>query len=322
MLVAPAIAEGETIRPASLAQAEALSHPGDTIVLKRRAKPYDGGIKLKDGQRLIGRGKPVVTNTSERLKGDAVRLADHTVVRGLRIEQARRGAIYGRNIERVTVRGNVVRDHNTGCSAGFQIPPFIVPSLVGGVGIPISDGLSNAWAAIQLDTVRGRTVAFVQRNRILGSDCGDGIDIRASRTARMRVRIARNLFVTCARATPSSRSWPSGSRRATRRGCERPSPATGRPVSATTRTSAPARRVPTPRASSSTRPAARACTRPSSAQHLQHTAGRGGFSANGLEYVSMGSGSTSRVDVRDSEFSGTPGDVIEQLALGTDSRLH
>ncbi len=322
MLIAPPAAEADTIRAKSLAQAEARSEPGDKIVLERRAEPYNGGIKLKDGQRLIGRGRPVVTNTTERLKGDAVRLADDTVVRGLRIERPRRGAIYGRNIERVTVRGNVVRDHNTGCSAGFLIPPFVVPSLVGGVGVPISDGLANAWAAIQLDTVRGRTVAFVKRNRILGSDCGDGIDIRASRTARMRVRIAGNLVRDLredeafesvlaiglqTRDTARMRASIAGNRQA---GLGNDEDAGVGPTGADSEG---------------------IFVNPTGRSHLRatvvgntytHTAGRGGFSANGLEYVSMGSGSVSRVDVRDSEFSGTPGDLLELLALGTDSRMH
>ena len=35
----------------------------------------------------------------------------------------------------------------------------------------------------------------------------------------------------------------------------------------------------------------------------------------------MGDGSRARVVVRDSKFSGTPGDVLEQLALGTNARL-
>jgi hypothetical protein len=52
-----------------------------------------------------------------------------------------------------------------------------------------------------------------------------------------------------------------------------------------------------------------------------HTPGRGGFSANGLEFVSMGDGARAAVAVRDSRFEGTPGDVIEQLALGTNADL-
>jgi hypothetical protein len=48
-------------------------------------------------------------------------------------------------------------------------------------------------------------------------------------------------------------------------------------------------------------------------------AGWGGFSANGLEMVSMGKGSRMNAVVRDSSFSGSPGDVIEHGALGTDS---
>jgi hypothetical protein len=52
-----------------------------------------------------------------------------------------------------------------------------------------------------------------------------------------------------------------------------------------------------------------------------HTPGRGGFSANGLEFVSMGDGARADVTVRDSHFDGTPGDVLEQLALGTNAEL-
>jgi hypothetical protein len=49
--------------------------------------------------------------------------------------------------------------------------------------------------------------------------------------------------------------------------------------------------------------------------------GLGGFSANGLEMVAMGAGSRVTTIVRDSHFSGSPGDVIEEGALGTDARL-
>jgi len=49
--------------------------------------------------------------------------------------------------------------------------------------------------------------------------------------------------------------------------------------------------------------------------------GLGGFSANGLEMVTMGNGSRASVVVRDSQFSGSPGDVIEEGALGTNARL-
>jgi hypothetical protein len=53
----------------------------------------------------------------------------------------------------------------------------------------------------------------------------------------------------------------------------------------------------------------------------EQTPGRGGFSANGLEFVSMGDGARALVTVRESTFSGTPGDVLEQLALGTNAHL-
>jgi hypothetical protein len=47
--------------------------------------------------------------------------------------------------------------------------------------------------------------------------------------------------------------------------------------------------------------------------------GVGGFSANGLEAVTMGDGARVSVAVRDSSFSGSPGDVIEEGALGTNA---
>jgi hypothetical protein len=56
--------------------------------------------------------------------------------------------------------------------------------------------------------------------------------------------------------------------------------------------------------------------------HYSQPPGRGGFSANGLEYVSMGDGARANVDVHDSTFSGSSGDVIEQLGLGTNAVLN
>src|ERR671931_2626104 len=89
-----------------LADVERASRPGDRIVVlaaPRSAAPLDGGVDLKAGQRLIGaRGKghrlASLTNTTDHLHGDAVRLADASVVRNLEISGTGRGGIYGRNV--------------------------------------------------------------------------------------------------------------------------------------------------------------------------------------------------------------------------------
>ena len=84
--------DGSQNRPfASLQEVEARSQPGDTIRVVPSDKPLDGGIQLKDGQRLIGLGNPVtksaggarptITNSSNaRYDGDAVRLANNNLV--------------------------------------------------------------------------------------------------------------------------------------------------------------------------------------------------------------------------------------------------
>src|SRR3954447_20796942 len=94
----------------SLAEVQAASSPGDTIVVDpapRDAPPLDGGIELKPGQRLEGgphsaSALPVITNT----KGDAVRLADGTTVTNLVIRGTQRGGVYGLDSVGVTIKGN------------------------------------------------------------------------------------------------------------------------------------------------------------------------------------------------------------------------
>src|SRR2546430_15671822 len=57
--------DGSRSRPfATLAQVEAASRPGDTIRVLPSMRPLDGGIQLKDGQRLTGLGDPVTRATT------------------------------------------------------------------------------------------------------------------------------------------------------------------------------------------------------------------------------------------------------------------
>ncbi|MGY2062960.1 hypothetical protein ACW9HQ_49420, partial [Nocardia gipuzkoensis] len=91
---------------ATLAQVQAASRDGDTIVVVPAAAALDGGIALKPGQHLIGGGPavldapsgsalPRLTNTTAAHDGDAVVLASGSEVRNLAITGARRGGIYG-----------------------------------------------------------------------------------------------------------------------------------------------------------------------------------------------------------------------------------
>ena len=84
-------------------------------------KPLDGGIQLKDGQRLIGRNpvtksvdgaRPTITNTSgARYDGDAIRLANNNLVQNIHIDRASRASVFGVNTARAQVRGNLITNN-------------------------------------------------------------------------------------------------------------------------------------------------------------------------------------------------------------------
>ena len=115
--------DGSRGRPfATLAQVETASKPGDVIRIVPSPRALDGGIHLKDGQRLIGLGDPVtrpgtgarptVTNTTAtRYDGDAIRLAHNNVVQNIHIDGAARAGIFGVNAGRAELRGNLITNN-------------------------------------------------------------------------------------------------------------------------------------------------------------------------------------------------------------------
>jgi hypothetical protein len=116
--------DGSRNRPfATLEQVEGASQPGDTIRILPSTRPLDGGIQLKENQRLIGFGDPVtkagssgprptVTNTSSaRYDGDAIRLAANTLVQNIHIDGAARSGIFGVNAARAQIRGNLITNN-------------------------------------------------------------------------------------------------------------------------------------------------------------------------------------------------------------------
>ena len=106
----------------TLQDVETVSKPGDTISIIPSGKPLDGGIQLKDGQRLIGLGDPVtkanpnsgrptITNMTQRYEGDAIRLATNNVVQNIHIDGATRAGVFGVNARRAQIRNNLVTNN-------------------------------------------------------------------------------------------------------------------------------------------------------------------------------------------------------------------
>ena len=120
---APHPGDGSKNRPfTSLDQVEAASAAGDTIYIMQSQGVLDGGIQLKDRQRLIGLGPKVtganpnsarakLTNTSDaRYDGDAIRLARNNVVENIHIDNSFRSAILGINAVGAQLRNNLMTD--------------------------------------------------------------------------------------------------------------------------------------------------------------------------------------------------------------------
>jgi hypothetical protein len=192
---------------------------------------------------------------------------------------------------------------------------------VPGAGIPISDGLHNGWAGIMVDASRGAGRVQILSNRVHDADCGDGIDVRLRGTARFRAVVRRNVvrdlrqgegfesLLAIGLQTKDRSSLVAHLDRNVQTHLGNEDDAGAGPEGADSEgifvnPAGPSRMSVAVNRNTYTNPR-----------------GLGGFSANGLEFVSMGDGARARVVVRNSTFSGTPGDVLEQLGLGTNARL-
>ncbi|MFL6089533.1 MAG: hypothetical protein ACJ71Z_05275 [Aeromicrobium sp.] len=328
-----ATSSGTKTRPfSSLAQAETASQAGDTIVVLPSTRVLDGGIALKPRQTLRGAGPSVLTepapttlprlaNTTTRLEGDAVRLADDTAVSNLRIAGSRRGAVYGLEVTGTRVSGNNISGQNSACARGFLIPQFNAPTNIPGVGVPIPGGLQNGWAAIMIDASgRHGLTATVTDNVIHHATCGDGIDVRLWGTATGTATISGNTIHHLGQGLSFLSVLAIGlqardSARLVGRidGNNQSALGTSDGTKALNDKGTDSEGV----FLNAVGPA----TLDSTVTDNRYTndQGWGGFSANGLEMVSMGSGSRMSAVVRDSTFTGPPGDVIEHGGLGTDA---
>ena len=156
--------------------------------------PLDGGIKLKDHQKLIGEGPGValakapltvaarITNSTEANNGDAVVMADNASVSNLVILNARRSGVYMNDVTGVIVAGNAISASNTSCTPGqgYEGPLFS--------GRPM-----HGYAAVMADYSSRAARFSVIGNRIHDGMCMDGIHVRAGGNAMVSGRIDQNV---------------------------------------------------------------------------------------------------------------------------------
>ena len=107
----------------SLHQVENASSPGDTIFVLPSQVALDGGIQLKDDQKLVGLGPEVTkapsttaharatNSTGQRYNGDAIRLAHNTTVTNIHVAGAFRSGILGINVTSPTIRDNLITEN-------------------------------------------------------------------------------------------------------------------------------------------------------------------------------------------------------------------
>jgi len=318
---APAGGTGSAAAPfASLAEVQAASAPGDTIVVDRASAALDGGIALKSGQRLeggqAGSGQPLVTNT----KGDAVTLADGTTVTGLVIRGPARGGIYGLDSVGVTVTSNDVSGHNTSCAAGFTVQPFNVPTGVpfvgGGVAGQGTLAPQNGWAGIMVDGSRASGSVVIERNVVHDGKCGDGIDIRAAGTSDLIARVDHN---TVTKLPQGDIQGANGVGSVLAIGMQaRDSARLHVTQDANTQTDIGSDGADCEGQFANTSEGGAIVD---TVEHNTFRHGIGGFSCNGFEAIVSNGGGSIEVNLRDSTFSDNVGDMFEEGNLGAGSTM-
>ncbi|MFX0577304.1 hypothetical protein [Nocardia nepalensis] len=306
----------------TLAAVQQASDAGDTIIVLAAPAPLDGGIALKSGQHLVGRGG-TLTNTTAANDGDAVRLAPDTEVRDLIVAGAQRGGIYGRNIGGVVLAGNTVTGANRACHDGFIVQPF--PPMLGvpfGMSLPVAPNLvalNNGWAAIMIDSDSGSSSLTLERNTVRDTACGDGIDVRTSGTAQVTATLIDNLAENVNEGLAKLSVLAMGLQ------------STGTSALTATLHGNTQRNIAVPEADPSNavadsegifvNAAGRARMR-IAIDHNTYAHGGGHFSANGLEFVTSNGTPDSEVILTNSEFRDVPGDIVQNLNLSAEGARH
>jgi hypothetical protein len=318
----------------TLAAVQQVYGPGDTIMIEPAplaVPPLNGGIALLPGQRLIGDGPPVVqsaaplipngpsvivssglssqpriTNTTTYLSGDAVELANNTVVENLVIAGALRGGIYGQDALGLSITGNDVSGFNTSGTTGFVVQPFCLEQYAAGVANCGASGLPAGWAGILIDTANGRNTVSISNNYVHDGVCGDGIDIRGMNTGDVSVEIEYNFVTRLVQC--SSVSTIEG---------------IGTQVTGTSRLRATLFGNSEANNGSPGANMDSLFVNPAEAGILTETIdnnvymnGIGGASTNGMEFILSNGSAQAKVEISNSFFQNNPGDMLEEFNRG------
>jgi hypothetical protein len=340
---APAGGDGSAGAPFnSLAQVEQASAPGDTIIVDSsplNVPPLDGGIALKAGQSMIGGGPPVVrlgqpllqggpplvsstglasqpriaNSSGATHNGDAVELADATDVENIVVARAYRGAIYGKDVVDVTIRGNDVSTFNTSGTTGFVVQPFYLNSYTAGLATWVSAGIPAGWAGIMVDTASVDTNISIEQNYVHDGVCGDGIDLRSMGTGKATAEVNRN-FVT--RLIQCTSTTVPGSVVRTIEGIGTQVTGNGiLDVAADGNTEANTGSPGANMDSLFVNPA-ESGTLVESISHNLYASGIGGASTNGMEFIISNGKPYSELTISESAFYNNPGDMLELFNRG------
>lgn len=331
--------DGSRARPFdSLETLEARSAAGDRLVVLASpldVPPLDGGIALKPGQWLVGDGPAVLQRVSAgavqgasaldalprirntraaRLSGDAVRLAADSGVHNIVITESVRGGVYGLNVPGAVVDGNDVSGYNTRCAIGFTVERFTAPTRLPYFGVPAV--LPAGWAGILIDADAGSGALTVTGNYVHHSACGNGIDLRITRSADYVAEISGN-FITVLERGPLAETEQLHLVHAI-----------------TTQITGDARLVVNSDDNTMTLIGSEHADceglfmNLSGSAHARWTVARnvfehgiGGFSCNGVEAIVSNGPAHGELSIRDSRFVDNPGDIIQQDNLGSGSTL-
>jgi hypothetical protein len=223
---APAGGTGTSSSPLNtLLAVHFLAGVGDTIHIQPSTVVLTGGISLLPGQKLIGDGPsvvtpsaplipkgpqimvsagltsaPTITNTSSYLSGDAVDMADNTVVQNIVIKGSLRGGIWAQDAHDIQIIGNDISGMNTSITPGFRVQPFCLEQYAAGVA-NCSAGLQDGFAGIQVDGLGGESNVLIRDNYVHNGTCGDGINVRAMNESNIFASVKGNYTTALVQCT-------------------------------------------------------------------------------------------------------------------------
>jgi hypothetical protein len=250
--------------------------------------------------------QPQITNTTSYLSGDAVELANNTVVENLVIAGALRGGIYGQDALGVSISGNDVSGFNTSGTTGFVVQPFCLEQYAAGQANCGASGLPAGWAGILIDTANGKNTISISNNYVHDGVCGDGIDIRGMNTGDVSVDIEYNFVTRLVQC--SSVSTIEG---------------IGTQVTGTSRLRATLFGNSEANNGSPGANMDSLFVNPAEAGVLTETIdnnvymnGIGGPSTNGMEFILSNGSAQAKVEISNSFFQNNPGDMLEEFDRG------